>query len=152
MKKSIHAGALLAAALLLLAALATPGQAQEEGRKGKSGFKGDESGFGGPASVGEQLREDDELKEPAFRFPGFDRFFSPWFNWKRGISEKYGLEIGLDYSALYQGASDVLPDAEDQAASGALRSCCALPVPNDSNEVDRSGLQFRWDTSPNGVP
>lgn len=31
-----------------------------------------ESAFGGPTSVQEQLREDDEAKEPAFSFPGFD--------------------------------------------------------------------------------
>ena len=110
-------------ALVLFAALfllSQPAWAEERKVAGKSGFEG-ESGFGGPTSVGEQLREDDELKEPAFRFPGFDRFFTPWFDWKRVISETYGLEIGLDYSALYQGASDVLPEAEDEAASGALR-------------------------------
>jgi porin len=123
MKKSrslVCLAVILVAIALLTSAL--PAQADDPAeRRGKSGFKGDESGFGGPTSVREQLREDDELKEPAFRFPGFDRFFTPWFDWKRGISEKYGLEIGLDYSALYQGASDVLPGAEDQAASGALR-------------------------------
>lgn len=120
MKRFIVLCAVLAATLFLTSAWATPGQAQEKGRRGKAGFSG-ETGFGGPTSVGEQLREDDELIEPAFRFPEFDRFFTPWFDWKRGLDEKYGLQLGLDYNALIQGSSDVLPDAEDRAASGAVR-------------------------------
>jgi porin len=86
----------------------------------KSGFEG-ETGFGGPTSIEEQLREDDRLKEPAFRFPGFRAFFKPWFKWKRRINEQFGLQLGFDYNALYQGVSDALPDAEDQAASGVVR-------------------------------
>jgi len=86
----------------------------------KSGFKS-KPGFGGPTSVGEQLREDDELKEPAFRFPKFHAFFKPWFGWKKELNDKHGLQLGLDYNALYQGASATLPDNEDNAASGALR-------------------------------
>jgi len=93
---------------------------ESSGKPSKSGFKGD-VGFGGPTSVGEQLREDDELKEPAFRFPGFDAFFTPWFEWKKKINDQYGLQLGFDYNVLYQGASDTLPRNEDQAASGAVR-------------------------------
>lgn len=86
----------------------------------KSGFQ-QGAGFGGPTSVTEQLREDDEKKEPAFRFPAFDRFFSPWFDWKNKTNEKYGLQLGFDYNALYQGASATLDGNDDQAASGAIR-------------------------------
>ena len=86
----------------------------------KSGFQR-EQGFGGPTSVTEQLREDDEKKEPAFRFPAFDRFFTPWFKWKSSINEKYNLQLGFDYNALYQAASATLDSNEDQAASGAVR-------------------------------
>lgn len=79
------------------------------------------AGFGGPTSVSEQMREDAEVREPAFRFPAIDSFLSPWIDWKGSISERYGLNLGIDYSALYQGASDTLPQGEDKAASGALR-------------------------------
>lgn len=105
---------------IFLFLLVQPVLAGELERNSKSGFKGGVD-FGGPASVGEQLREDDEIKEPAFRFPGFDAFFSPWFAWKKKLNEKYGLQLGFDYNALYQGASDTLPGNDDQAASGALR-------------------------------
>lgn len=98
-----------------------PVQAQDDGqRQSKSGYQKDIE-FGGPSSVGAQLREDDEPKEPAFRFPGIDRFFTPWFDWKRKIREEHGLHLGVDYNVLNQSASDTLPGNEDRAASGALR-------------------------------
>ena len=120
LSRSIIASASLVTAILIVLICVIPGQAREEGRRSKSGFSGD-SGFGGPTTVGEQLREDDELKEPAFRFPGFYAFFTPWFDWKRKLNEQYGLQLGFDYNALYQTASDALPGAEDNAASGAVR-------------------------------
>ena len=93
---------------LFLPMLVQPVQAEEQSRQSKSGFTGS-AGFGGPTSVGKQLLEDDELKEPAFRFPGFYDFFSPWFAWKKKLNEQYGLQLSFDYNALYQGASDCLP-------------------------------------------
>ena len=120
-KKCLAFFAVLIQVVALLFSLPVkPLLAEEQSRQSKSGFTGNK-GFGGPTSVGEQLREDDELKEPAFRFPGFDAFFSPWFAWKKKLNEKYGLQLGFDYNALYQGASDTLPGNDDQSASGALR-------------------------------
>ena len=94
-------------------------QTEEQLANTKSGFEGQRA-MGGPTSVGAQLEEDDQIKVPAFRFPAFDRFFTPWFDWKRGINERYALRLGLDYNMLYQGASASLTDT-DNAASGALR-------------------------------
>ena len=87
--------------------------------KAKSGYKG-RPGIGGPTSVGAQLEEDDEIKDPAVRFPKIDKFLQPWFDWKKWLNEQYGLQLGLDYNILYQNASETLT-SEDQAASGALR-------------------------------
>jgi len=100
---------------------ATNGSLNDRGStaKTKSGFQG-QPGFGGPASVGGQLEEDDEVKEPAIRIPAIDTFFQPWFDWKKKLNERYGFQLGLDYNMMYQGASDTLAD-EDQAASSALR-------------------------------
>jgi len=86
----------------------------------KSGFQR-EGSFGGPTSVGEQLRKDDEVKEPAVRFPKFDAFFKPWFDFKKSLNEQYGLKLGFDYNTLYQGASATLDGNEDEAFSGAVR-------------------------------
>jgi porin len=87
--------------------------------KTKSGYQ-DRPGIGGPASVGAQLEEDDELKEPAIRIPAIDDFLKPWFDWKKRLNEQYGFQLGLDYNTLYQKASETLTD-EDKAASWALR-------------------------------
>ncbi len=89
-------------------------------RKGKSGY-GDTPNIGGPASVGGLLEEDDVVKEPALRFPSLDKALKPWFDWKKGLNEKYGLQIGAAYTALYQSADDVPTGAEDEAAVGIVR-------------------------------
>ena len=67
-----------------------------------------------------QLEEDDRVKEPAFRFESFDRGLEPWFNWKKRLNEKYGLQLGAQYVTLYQGANDSTTGEED-TFSGLLR-------------------------------
>jgi porin len=89
-------------------------------KKGKSGY-GDAPDFGGPSSVGGLLAEDDVVKEPALRFPSVDKALSPWFEWKSRLNKRYGLQIGVAYTALYQSASDVPAGAEDEAALGIFR-------------------------------
>ncbi len=75
--------------------------------------------FGGPTSVGGTLKEDDEAKETVFRFDGLQRHLEPYFDFKARMNEEHGFAFGVDYTALYQGASEGL--TEDQAASGILR-------------------------------
>jgi len=86
----------------------------------KSGYK-QQKKFGGPASVAAQLEEDDRIKEPALRLPAFDDFFKPWFEWKKTQNKNNGLQLGTDYTTLYQSASDGLSGNETEAASGAFR-------------------------------
>ena len=89
-------------------------------KKGKAGYK-NVPDMGGPASTGGLLEDDDIIKEPAFRFPAIDSTLSPWFEWKRGLNDKYGLQIEGAYTALYQSISDVPAGAEDNAGAGILR-------------------------------
>jgi len=77
--------------------------------------------FGGPSSVTALLEEDDAVEEPIFRFPWFDRTLQPWFDFKSGLNKRNGLQFGVNYTALYQGASNAPNGAEDQAASGIVR-------------------------------
>jgi porin len=77
--------------------------------------------IGGPASVGAQLEEDDEVKEPAFVFPAADEFFKPWFDWKKKLHTEQHFQLGTDYSLLFQDASASLPGGESTAASGVFR-------------------------------
>jgi porin len=75
--------------------------------------------FGGPGSVGFDLREADEEKEPIFRFPQIDEALKPWFGFKKRVHDEYGLSYSLDYQTLYQIVNT--SPGEDDAASGSFR-------------------------------
>ncbi len=107
----------LVCVVLVLIALALPATAQEDSRT-KSGYE-DVPQFGGPGSVGANLREDDEVKKPWFRIEGIDNALKPWFGWKGNLNKDYGLSFGLDYTALAQGVNESL--GEDNAAGGIFR-------------------------------
>ena len=95
---------------------------EKEGAKKKPHKAGYEKKavFGGPNSPGGQLEEDDQVKEPAFRFPAFDRTMGRWFDWKRRVNEEHGFQMGGHYVSLYQSLSDSLGE-EDDAWSGLFR-------------------------------
>lgn len=86
----------------------------------KVGYKGNTK-IGGPSSISAQLEVDDEIKDPAFIFPAADSFFQPWFDWKKQFNEDTDVQLGTDYSLLYQNASASLPNGESKAASGVFR-------------------------------
>ena len=89
-------------------------------RTSKSGF-GKKGKLGGPSSPSAQLEEDDELKKPVFRFPWFDSALQPWFDFKGKLNERYGLQIGAAYTALFQNVDDAPSGAEDEASVGIAR-------------------------------
>jgi porin len=88
--------------------------------KSRSGYEADDIGYGGRASVSKQLYLDDVFIPDALRFPEFDRSIQPYYEWKRRVREKYSLQFGQDYTALYQKASDSLTDT-DSASAGVYR-------------------------------
>jgi porin len=45
----------------------------------------------------------------------------PYFDWKGGIKEKYGLSFGSDYTSVYLTANDNLPGTDDYASGGMVR-------------------------------
>lgn len=79
-----------------------------------------EVGLGGPQSVGAQLEEDAAQRRTMSRRPGIDSFFDPAENSLERLREVSGLQVGLDYQALYQSATDSLTN-QDQASSGSVR-------------------------------
>jgi porin len=69
-----------------------------------------------PVDIGNQLRQDEEVKESAFQFPRFDELFQPWDDLKSRLDRDYGLNFGLGLTALYQGATS--SPGPDRAAGG----------------------------------
>ena len=114
-------------ALMALAGLPTPAWAQDAGDAVKQPAAGAgilrgaaEAGLGGPQSVGPQLQEDAAQRETLSRRPGVDAFFDPAEASLERLREISGLQVGLDYQAVYQAATDSLTE-ETQASSGSAR-------------------------------
>jgi len=81
--------------------------------------------FGGPSSVGVELKDDN--KTPATG--DFIKDGMPgWFSTKQGIVEKHGLAYGLNLSTLYQSASAAL--GEDDAWGGIIQLPASWTVLN----------------------
>jgi len=78
------------------------------------------AGLGGPQSVGAQLEEDAAQRRTMSRRPGVDALFDPVETSLERLQEISGLQVGLDYQALYQSATDSLTN-QDQASSGSVR-------------------------------
>lgn len=76
--------------------------------------------FGGPSTVGADLKEDAKPKQPAFRFESIDSFLKPYFDSKAKTAKESNFAYGFDYTAMYQNASDSL--GEDDAGGGIFRA------------------------------
>ena len=77
--------------------------------------------FGGPDSVGNELKRNDAEREARYQFDGLQRTFGPYFDWKRRVKEERGLSIGTSLYLLYQKASDSLPGQDDDALGHIFR-------------------------------
>jgi porin len=71
--------------------------------------------FGGPDQVENQLEEDAAPKEPLVQFD----FLKPYLDFKARLKESSGFSFGVDYTAVYLGATESV--GEDEAASGMVR-------------------------------
>ncbi|MBE9561108.1 MAG: hypothetical protein IMF15_09990, partial [Proteobacteria bacterium] len=86
----------------------------------RSGFTDNKVGTGGRASVTKQLYLDDIFVSDHLRFPEFDKSLQPYYEWKRGIRDEHNLQLGTDYTSLFQNASESLSDSSS-AAGGVYR-------------------------------
>ena len=73
--------------------------------------------FGGPDQVDNQIAGDEASVSRVVE----KRLVEPYFEWKKGLQQKYGLSFGIDYSLAYLAASDSPAGAEDRASSGMAR-------------------------------
>ncbi len=112
-RRSTRPATALAAAILILP---VPAFAQQSAPT-RSGFTAGDSMEGGD-SVTEDLAEDDLRLGSVWRFRRLEQLFVPWFDAKRRLNEKYGLQLQFSYQALSQGASE--SPGEDEAAGGRI--------------------------------
>jgi porin len=82
--------------------------------KTKSGYTGTAGARVDENTVDAQLEADDEVKDALFDVEWDDWFLAPYFDAKAKIKERTGLSLGLDYTALYEIATE---DAEDALAA-----------------------------------
>lgn len=88
--------------------------------KNRSGFTENKVGAGGRTSVTKQLYLDDIFMPDHLRFPEFDKSLQPYYEWKRGVRDKHDLQLGTDYTSLFQNASESL-SSSTSAAGGVYR-------------------------------
>ncbi len=110
---------ILAASFALMACAHTDRAIAEEGEAQSSSLESVPI-FGGPSSVGAELRPGDGLTDPIYRYDGIQTAFAPWFSAKEWLASEHGLAIGFDYQSLFQAATASLGD--DTAASGIFRA------------------------------
>ena len=84
-------------------------------KKSKSGYE-DGDMIGGNSAVGGQLAQDDAVKKPLIHF-GF--LHEGFYDLKRRIKRKYGIELNVDYNFLNQYAS--FSNFDRHGSSGSLR-------------------------------
>ena len=102
----------IAAALLILLTV-QPSLAEEPGTSDQAS----RPSLGGPDAVENQIESDRADKDALYEF----RLLKPYFDWKDGIKEKYGLAFGSDYTGVYLTANDNLPGTDDYASGGMVR-------------------------------
>jgi len=86
----------------------------------RSGYTKNKVGTGGRASVTKQLYLDDIFVPDHLRFPEFDKSLQPYYEWKGEVRDKSNLQLGTDYTSLFQNASESLSDSTS-AAGGVYR-------------------------------
>jgi porin len=80
----------------------------------KSGYS-EAAGLEGPGGVTSELAEDDIDVGAVWRPPLLDGALQPWFDLKRKWNQKYGFQLGGNYNALYQAASETSTSLDDAA-------------------------------------
>ena len=75
--------------------------------------------FAGPSSVPSQIVEDHEPGGTLFRSTFLRRKLRPYYAWKDRLQERHGLQLGGDYTVLYQRLSESL--GERDAVGGIAR-------------------------------
>ena len=77
--------------------------------------------FGGADGVSGQLRKNAALRKDSYDSALLQEVWAPYFDWKQKLATNNGLVFGFSGWLLYQGASAVKPDTDDNAFGGIFR-------------------------------
>jgi porin len=72
--------------------------------------------FGGRASIGVQLEDDDAIDVPSGRLAALDGATSGFTSWKQGLRDDHGLQLAMDFATLSQSVSGSITDIDDSWA------------------------------------
>jgi porin len=134
-------------ALLLLQTALGQERNEESDSASQSGYD-DLQDFGGPESVGSELKRNDEERDSTYRFDGMQRGLAPYFDWKRGLRDEYGLALGSQFYTLYQTASSSLDGRDDDAFGNIFRLLGSWTVfKRDNGNVGR--IEWRVESRSN---
>ena len=124
------AAPVLAFALVLPAA----GQESTPSPATYSGYDSNSKSLEGGDSVTEDLALDDEDVGSVLSFPKFERFFDPFFAWKKRLNERTGLKLQFSYQTLVQTTSEDVPEQTAFAGRAQIQGSWALLNRGGPNE------------------
>ncbi len=105
--------------VLLLCLSASPVIAQPTASPKPSKVENQDN-FGGPNGVSGELEQNDPERESLYQFDTLQRALKPYFDWKRELNEKYGLNFGFNIYLLHQVASEHVGAPPENHGSGGI--------------------------------
>lgn len=96
-----------------------------------SGYGSDSRNLEGGDSVTEDLSLDDANVGSVLSFPRVERFFDPFFAWKKRLNDNYGLQLQFSYQTLAQSTQEDVGQQHAFAGRAQVQGAWAL--------IDRGG-------------
>ncbi|TMV07526.1 carbohydrate porin [Ruegeria sediminis] len=98
-----------------------------------SGYPPSNSLEGGD-SVVQDLSIDDTKLDPVLSFPKIEKFFQPFFDWKKRLNENTGLKLQFSYQTLYQRTDEPVTYEDAFAGRGQIQGSWTLLNRGGENE------------------
>jgi hypothetical protein len=104
----------------------------------------DELGLNNPASIVAEMRRDARSGEAILEVPAIDAVFDPWFDFKAGLEEQYGLSFGVSFTHLYQWASDSVGREDDASGFELVVDGTWNVLGRGTSSPTLAGFEFLW--------
>ncbi|MFD0982548.1 carbohydrate porin [Tropicimonas aquimaris] len=101
-----HAAGTAAALCAVLGTGAAMAQYVDPATPTYSGYPAEPKNLEGGDSVTEDLSQDDVDVGGVLAFPKVEAFFQPFFDWKKRLNDRTGLQLQFSYQTLYQTTND----------------------------------------------